>query len=1013
MNRKSIYHLSICGAFILALAAGASGQGTNRLWIEADSMPDPDIPNPIGQMVFGAPDTAGVWAVLRDSLNNLIGFSAATQWISTDTFVAKVTSGNPAMGEGVVVPGSGGAGHDSAWIVARNAVDTTLQDSFRVVISNVAYDSLRIMRYVPPLLVQVYQLYDTIPNSTTLYVQAHRIDGLGGNGGWVDVMGSWPLSASFTGKTSTFPPASSNSWTFAPTDTGTGTISVSVAGVPSPAVLDPVMFFPGAPNVIRIYPQAGTPDVPGNMPWPDTPAVADTMSADSTYTLLYAKLFCRTPLGKEIWLSQYETDTILGSQIIWSANGPRDTITAFGSHAELVSRQARRAVTVTASCNTLSCSSRIYVAPGVPDHIVIEGQAGPAAETSVDDNPLAQITLGPSDTTFNAIYAIVRDRFGNFWDYSHNPDWWSNCDSIIQVIRGSWWNTIGQGTINRVSPDGGDCFTYVRDLDYPSIGYDSVRVVIGYVPYDSLRITLRDPVTFLDTVQIPGSPPTYTRQSGFSETFYMQARRAMINTWENVSGDWLFATGLGSTTAINQHGVTISAIDTSTGILTATFGSLSASVTIEIVADAAASLVIYTDSLPPAAAGNAPKPNPPQVVSMAAGSIDTLAALVFDNRGVFLPQYLNDTERLSISWTAISRTFGDTLTSQIFGAPGPVKYFAPTRAYDTVLVIASLNNLIRDTVLYRVYQVVPLDLHMVIEASSTIQNLIADDPLAQLVIPATDTSASVYAIIRDRWGNFLNYSTTTQWISTDTSILIVRQGDSTTGQGIVIRRADFGQAFVIAVDTSKSPGDTLRDTVEVVLACQCAYINIRISIFNPYTPNVDTIRIPVNDSLILYAELQRTDDTSQWEPVAVLWAKDTNLITSTNQPALPSSSWTVIPASLGSGRIRVTYDLGFFTLSDSAWVVFYDPSSVRDNSDRRLHLDSWRVFSDNGRVRIRIPAQGVYNIKIYSLAGHLVDSRATSKVEESFRVPAGAYIVSVGRAGSRQETRKRVVAIGR
>jgi len=41
--------------------------------------------------------------------------------------------------------------------------------------------------------------------------------------------------------------------------------------------------------------------------------------------------------------------------------------------------------------------------------------------------------------------------------------------------------------------------------------------------------------------------------------------------------------------------------------------------------------------LPPGA-GNVPKANPPQFVTVAAGSRDTVAALVFDSRGVFLDQ---------------------------------------------------------------------------------------------------------------------------------------------------------------------------------------------------------------------------------------------------------------------------------------------------------------------------------------------------------------------------------------
>jgi hypothetical protein len=112
--------------------------------------------------------------------------------------------------------------------------------------------------------------------------------------------------------------------------------------------------------------------------------------------------------------------------------------------------------------------------------------------------------------------------------------------------------------------------------------------------------------------------------------------------------------------------------------------------------------------------------------------------------------------------------------------------------------------------------------------------------------------------------------------------------------------------------------------------------------------------------------------------------------------------------NLTTGKVRLPLDTlrVAIPLSPSS-AVFHEGSPMPRVGE------TWKVYSDNGRVRIRLPAQGAYNIKIYSLAGHLIDSRATSTVEESFRLPTGVYIVSVGQAGSRQEIRKRVIAIGR
>jgi hypothetical protein len=404
-----------------------------------------------------------------------------------------------------------------------------------------------------------------------------------------------------------------------------------------------------------------------------------------------------------------------------------------------------------------------------------------------------------------------------------------------------------------------------------------------------------------------------------------------------------------------------------------------------------------------------PWPDTPAIAdTMSADSAYTLlyAKLFYRTsagKEIWLSQYETDTALGSqIAWSASGRP-GDNLT-----AIGNHSTLTTLSGSVFIRVTAGWNLL---SYSINIVRIIPIQLHLVIEASSTIQSLYTDDPLARLVIPATDTSASVYAIIRDRFGNFAGYSTATQWISTDTSVVIVRPGDSTTGQGIAIRRANFGQAFLIAVDTSSSPGDTLRDTVPVELM-SIYYCAVRIYTVAPaYSPDIDTIRIPTNDSLTLYAEGQRSDDTSRWEPVTISWGKEASLITMADPPTSPAYSWTIVPNVVSAGRIRVTGSYPF--LADSVWAVFYDPSSVRDNLDKRLRLESWKVFSDNGRLRIRLPSLDAYNIKIYSLAGHLIDSRATSTVEESFRLPTGVYIVSVGQAGSRQEIRKRVVAIGR
>jgi hypothetical protein len=112
--------------------------------------------------------------------------------------------------------------------------------------------------------------------------------------------------------------------------------------------------------------------------------------------------------------------------------------------------------------------------------------------------------------------------------------------------------------------------------------------------------------------------------------------------------------------------------------------------------------------------------------------------------------------------------------------------------------------------------------------------------------------------------------------------------------------------------------------------------------------------------------------------------------------------------NLTMGKVRLPLDtLRVVMPLASPSAVFYDKSPAKAIGE------TWKVFSDNGRVRIRLPLHGMYNVRIYSLAGHLIDSRTTSQADVSFRLPNGVYVVGVNSGKESLEKRKRVVAISR
>ena len=358
------------------------------------------------------------------------------------------------------------------------------------------------------------------------------------------------------------------------------------------------------------------------------------------------------------------------------------------------------------SVSTFSASAQIYVKPGAANHISVEAQLVPLNNyvLLVGDHRVGTVTLGPRDTTYTQIFAIIRDQYGNFVDYSHNPSWISRDLTVDTATNGPLSAQDGQGKIIRGRPDAGSAYNIARDLNNISLRPDSVLAILSDLEWDSLRITFRDPITQLDTVRIRNR---LTLQTGQQDSIYVQGLLSN-GQWQDVPGNWSYTaehnTASGTTVSYQPWAFPPYPVDTThNGRITVTMGNLSTSILVTITVGPPGTLTLYSDSAAPGGS-NSPLPNPPQVMTLTAGNTAKMAALVFDSRGVWLSSYLfyQDTAA-RISWSARSRSFANQDVSFMFsssGAPGAVQYFTSTRAYDTVVVIASLSSTIHDTVVF-------------------------------------------------------------------------------------------------------------------------------------------------------------------------------------------------------------------------------------------------------------------------------------------------------------------------
>jgi len=257
---------------------------------------------------------------------------------------------------------------------------------------------------------------------------------------------------------------------------------------------------------------------------------------------------------------------------------------------------------------------------------------------------------------------------------------------------------------------------------------------------------------------------------------------------------------------------------------------------------------------------------------------------------------------LTISWTATSRTFNENLGGQLLGASGPVKYFAPTRAYDTVLIVATLNTTMRDTVLVVVLP--GSSNHIVLEKTSTFNRLVPD-PCDTLTIQENEQSGSVYAILRDQYNNVVlpAYATLIRdSVRSDSGYIGVNIPVGNIGE-LQAQRLGLSDRGMIYAWDSHGFSDSC-----VVRLIPYRYIALRI--VNALYPTGNfppgyTLTMTTNDSSAIYVEGQKSDDSS-WVNVDATWEIQPGI-----QPVLPGNgrynhSFMVSPTDTGTGWIRVT-----------------------------------------------------------------------------------------------------------
>jgi fibro-slime domain-containing protein len=861
-----------------------------RLFIEAnpDIASSPNANNPVGKIELQSAQTSQpVYAVIRDIYGNYVGHADSALWASRDTQVVTAHTGPRInLGEATVTRIATAA--SQTWVAAHLGA---LADSIDVRVTDITYDAVKIMVNSNGLK-NVDTLHLRTDQDTTLYALGLRSD----TKNWVDVSVAWQTTG-----VATKPPAPSaaNVFTFVPVSPSSGRIIISRTGTGGITVRDSVavVFLPGLATRLELYSKPGQP-LPANK-YPD-PTVNDTVFAGDSVPL-YAKIFDQN----SIWLSNYEKNP---SDITWriqelAGNPPTGTLlTSQGYFTVYTPTRAYNTVNVIAEMTinggVISDMVKIYVKPAPANHVVIEASPDRIASPNAN-NPIGVITFGPSDTVRYA-YGVLRDVFGNYSGAFLQGLWNSLDTALIKTAPGFTKN--GEGMMIR-NGKAGDTRVLVHSTDF-SLS-DTVQVRLNNIMYDSLRITMNDTAGInLLTMRIDQDT-----------TLWVQGRRSDTKKWEYVPANWILTGPVTSNPPAPQSSMnwTFSPQDTGSGLIIVTMGtSVPDTVRFTVKFGLPMHLALFPGDNRPDR--TTPLPGPQTAIAVAAGETFTITARVLDEHNYWLSEFA--TVSAPIRWS-VEQLSGNLPTDSLGNVAGYACSFSSVRAYNRVYVIAKFElgaKIFFDTIQIAVGPG-PAH-HLVIEPNPNWQvSPNRDNPADSVTLHSNESSLKVYAVVRDKNGNFINYSTHTSWMTLDTSVCRIEDGITGVGEGVVRRGGGTGNRTFAVAQNQENP--TLIDSVIVNLV---SYYYEKLRIVVGDSVDIGTLNMSTNDDTTLKVMGLRSD-TKKWEYTSARWETSGQLFMAPTAPEI-AQGWTFYPLLAGSGILRVTTGKDSMTVPDTLQAAF-------------------------------------------------------------------------------------------
>jgi hypothetical protein len=209
----------------------------------------------------------------------------------------------------------------------------------------------------------------------------------------------------------------------------------------------------------------------------------------------------------------------------------------------------------------------------------------------------------------------------------------------------------------------------------------------------------------------------------------------------------------------------------------------------------ARSIVIFTKPDTPGVANNKPLG---ARASIAAGYVYSFYAHVFDSLKTWKPALDK-----FITWALV-----DTI-----GNPPPTvardcsTAFAPTRAFGAAVLTASFSDSLAKPIasVANLWITAGAAHHIVVEADSSCLITRSDNPIGAILLNDNNPSQTMYAVVRDRFGNFARFSNYASWQVSSPVCASVFPAQGKNQQAMVIK-ANPGQTEVFASEPGILPG---------------------------------------------------------------------------------------------------------------------------------------------------------------------------------------------------------------